>query len=203
MAGTATSAYTSVATATTPASGPTPTWTDADIGAVAIAGSSTVSGTSTTVRGSGNDIWEAADAFHFVHRSLTGDGSIEAQISSLTNTNAWAKAGVMMRESLAPNARNVFACLTPSNGIYAQVRSTTGGATTSQAGVWGASAPRWIRLVRTAGRVVAYDSTDGVTWNQFAAYDVAFGATVYVGMAVTSHDNTQLNSAVFANPAVR
>ena len=53
------------------------------------------------MRGSGSDIWERADGFRFVYRALTGDGTVEAQVASLQNTNGWAKAGVMIRESLA------------------------------------------------------------------------------------------------------
>ncbi len=36
-----------------------------------------------------------------------------------------------------------------------------------------------------------------------AAYDLGLGATVYVGLAVTSHDNSQLNTATFSSSAVR
>jgi subtilisin family serine protease/regulation of enolase protein 1 (concanavalin A-like superfamily) len=203
IADTAVSTYSGVVAGTTLGTGTPTAWLDADIGAVGLAGSSTTSGNLTTLRGSGNDVWENADGFHFVYRQLTGDGTIEAQISSLTNTNVWAKAGVMLRDSLAANARNVFACVTPANGIYAQGRTTTGGSTTSVTGVWGAQAPRWLRLTRSGTRITAFESADGITWNQFAAFDIALNATVYAGLAVTSHDNAQLNTAVFTNPALR
>ena len=50
--------------------------------------------------GTGTDIWGTADQFRFAYKSLTGDGSIVARVDSLANTDAWAKAGVMIRETL-------------------------------------------------------------------------------------------------------
>src|SRR5207248_311925 len=59
-------------------------WTDADIGTPAIAGSASYdSMTDTyTVSGSGNDIWNNADEFHFVYQQLIGDGTITAEVLS-------------------------------------------------------------------------------------------------------------------------
>jgi subtilisin family serine protease/regulation of enolase protein 1 (concanavalin A-like superfamily) len=203
IADSVTSSYSALASATTQSSGAPPAWLQADIGNVGIAGSGTISGNMATVRGSGGDIWEGADAFRFVYRQITGDCTIDAQVSSITNTHAWAKAGVMIRESLSANARNAFALVTPGNGVFAQSRLATGGATTATAGTWYATAPYWLRLVRTGTRVIAYESGNGSTWTQIAAFDLALNASIYVGLAVTSHDNTQLNTAVFTDPVIR
>jgi len=53
-----------------------------------------------TVSSSGTDIWNVGDQFRFVYKSLSGNGSIVAKVDSLVNTNVWAKAGVMIRQSL-------------------------------------------------------------------------------------------------------
>lgn len=181
---------------------PTSTWSQGDIGGVALAGSSEINGSTITVRGSGADIWETADGFRFVYRAMTGDCEVRAQVASLTNTNPWAKAGVMIRESTAANARNAFACVTAMNGSGAQARTATGAATSYTSGPW-VSAPHWVRLVRAGNRITASTSFDGVNWTQGASQDVIMGATVLVGFAVTSHDNTQLNTAVFNNAVVQ
>jgi subtilisin family serine protease/regulation of enolase protein 1 (concanavalin A-like superfamily) len=206
---TATFDHVSLGGGTTPPPPPPPpppggdSWTAADIGAAGLAGSNDATGSPLTVRGAGADIWDTADAFHFAYRTVSGDCTVEARVASLTNTNGWAKAGVMIRESLAAQARNVFACLTPANGVNAQARANPGAATTSQAGAWGTTAPQWVRLVRTGNHITAYQSSDGVAWTAFAATDVAMNAPVYVGLAVTSHDAAQLCTAVFENAAVR
>ena len=49
----------------------------------------------------GADIWGTADQFHFAYKQLSGNGSITAKVVSVSNTDAWAKAGVMIRETLA------------------------------------------------------------------------------------------------------
>lgn len=192
----------SAGSATPPPPTPTSTWTQGDIGGVGLAGSSEVNGTTITVRGSGADIWETADGFRFVYRAMTGDGEVRAQVASLSNTNPWAKAGVMIRESTASNARNVFACITAMNGSAAQARTVTGAATSYTSGPW-VTAPHWVRLVRTGSQITAYTSFDGASWTQGAPQEVSMGATVLVGFAVTSHDNSQLNTAVFTNTAVQ
>ena len=57
---------------------------------------------SYTLTGSGSDIWGNADAFNYVYQTLNGDGEIVARVVSLSNTDPWAKAGVMIRQSLDP-----------------------------------------------------------------------------------------------------
>src|SRR5262249_25602910 len=64
-----------------------------------------------TVRGSGHDIWDQSVGFHFVYRPLLGDGMVTARVvseSSIQQTDFWAKAGVMIRESLAGNSRDAY-----------------------------------------------------------------------------------------------
>ncbi len=203
VAGTEVSAYSNVAAAMTLSGGTSSGWSQADIGAVGIAGSNSTSGNTVTVRGSGSDVWGTADTFRFVYQPIAGDCVVEAQVSSITNTNGWAKAGVMIRESLAANGRNVFAFLTPQNGVAVQARPVAGGTTVSNRGSWWVTTPYWVRLVRAGGRITAFESSNGVNWSQVMAYDVALNASVYVGLAVSSHDNAQLNTTVFANPAIR
>src|SRR5439155_21744421 len=70
-------------------------WADGDIGGVGVTGSAQYSNGTFTINASGADIWGTADAFHFVSQPLSGDASIVAHVASLTNTNAWAKAGGM------------------------------------------------------------------------------------------------------------
>src|SRR5687767_8316451 len=83
-------------------------WASGDVGAVAAAGSVVVENGTFTVAGAGADVWGSADEFHYAYVPLTGDGSIVAQVAGLQNLNAWTKAGVMMRESMAADARHAF-----------------------------------------------------------------------------------------------
>src|SRR5919106_250968 len=79
-------------------------WVARDVGAPSPAGTSSLSSGTFTISASGWDIWGASDQFHFVYQQLSGDFEISARADSITNTNVWAKAGMMIRPSLASNA---------------------------------------------------------------------------------------------------
>lgn len=172
-------------------------WNEMGIGAVGPAGSGSVSGGTWTVKGSGADIWGTADAFHYVYQRLNGNAQIVARVTSLANTHAWAKAGLMIREDLTPGSRHAFICMTPSNGVSFQSRATTGGTSTS-ATTAGVVAPRWIKLGRSGDNLTAWHSADGVAWTLVGTTRViAMQPVIHVGFAITSHNNAQLGTATF------
>ena len=181
-------------------------WEHVDIGAVGLAGADDADPATRTiaVKGSGADIGGTGDAFRYLYQALSGDGVIEANVTSITNTHPWAKAGVMIRESLAVDARNVFAFATPSFGAGVQTRSILGGGTsTTNSGVAKPFAPTWVRLVRTGDTIAAFASADGSTWTTVAMSTVPMAARVYIGFAVTSHENSLLATGAFADPSIR
>jgi len=162
-----------------------------------------------TMTGSGADIWDLSglgtgfhDEFHFAYRMLTGAGSIIARVDSVQNTNAWAKAGVMIRETLDPGSKHAFACVTPANGVASQGRPDTGAASfnTAQGGI---TAPYWVKLERNiSGLFTVSHSANGSTWQPVtgaAPQNIPMGSTVYIGLAVTSHDSALTCQAVFSN----
>jgi hypothetical protein len=59
-----------------------------------------------------------------------------------------------------------------------------------------------VRLARSGNTFTASTSPDGVTWTNFATFNVPMSATASFGFAVTSHDDTQLNQTVFQDPYV-
>lgn len=169
-------------------------WVDQDIGAVGAAGSASYSAGTFDVCGAGADIWNSSDGFHFAYQTLTGDGSIIAHVMGMGSTNAWAKAGVMIRETLAPDSRYADMVLTPSNGAAFQRRTTTGGAGVSTAGPI-VTVPDWVKLDRTGNTFTASASPDGAMWTVVGT-DTITMATAYIGLAVTSHDTTVTNCAM-------
>ena len=176
-------------------------WSNGDIGAVAAAGSCALSNGIFTVSGSGADIWNSADAFQFVSEAVMGDGSITARVVSQTNTSGFAKAGVMIRETLAAGATNALMEITPSNGARFQARITTGASAVNTQGAL-VTAPYWVRVTRASGTFTGYISPDGVTWTQVSQYAISMATQAYVGLAVTSHNNGVLSTAVFDNVTV-
>lgn len=171
-------------------------WSSQQVGSPALAGSTTVGSGTITVTGSGADIWGTADAFHFAAQPLTGDGSIVARVLSQQNTDPWAKAGVMIREGTAAGARHAFCFVTPTSGVAFQRRPTTGGPTSHTSGSR-ASVPRWLRLVRAGSAITAHESADGATWTLIGSAAIGIGNPVQIGLAVTSHDDAAICTAVF------
>ena len=156
-------------------------------------GSATTDGTTYTVKGSGADIWGISDNFFFFATVLEPQEMITARVRSIGNTDVWAKAGVMIRETLDANSKHADAIVSPSRGIAFQYRAATGGASASAAQFSG-SAPIWLRVRHVepkssaAGEMLAWWSADGATWQPFCCHaPVSMLQNVYVGLAVTSH----------------
>jgi hypothetical protein len=177
-------------------------WLDMDIGNVGLTGKASFTDKTYTLSGSGADIWGITDAFHFVYQPLNGNGTIIARVVSITNTNSWAKAGVMIRENLDANARHAMVVVTSQNGVSFQRRLTTNANSSLTAGA-SAKAPYWVKLVRTRNLFNAYQSADGIKWIAISkSVTINMATSVYIGLAVTSHDNGTLNIAKFDNVSV-
>ena len=176
-------------------------WGTTDIGAVAAAGSSTLSGGIWTLRGSGADIWNASDEFRFTSQAVSGDVVITARVTGLQNTNGWAKAGVMVRETLGHTSRHAFTCLTASNGPAFQRRLTTAGSSAHTGGPT-LSAPGWVRLERVGNVFISSVSSNGATWTEIRRETISMTAAVQVGLAVTSHADGTLCTATFSDVTV-
>jgi serine/threonine protein kinase len=165
-----------------------------------------------TVTGIGVDIWETIDDFHFTCKSLHGDGSITARIDSIEDVHEWTKAGLMIRNSLDATAENVMILVTPRGRISFQYRNTKAGMTYgSYTQVKTVQLPHWVRLIRKGNLLVGEHSSDGVNWqrllpgrdpNQPLSIEIPMNETVYIGLAVTSHDPSRLAEAMISNVAV-
>lgn len=185
---------------------PPPPWQTGDIGAVGVAGSAAYSNGVFIAAGSGADIWNSADAFRYVYLPITNGSDISARVTSQGNTDPWAKAGVMIRDSLAAGSAYGLMMITPGNGFDFQSRSVNGSAAAGQtAGTALNAAPNnWVRLTQTNNSLTAYQSADGVNWTVTGApVAVTFtNSFYYVGLAVCSHNNSSLSAATFDNVTV-
>ncbi len=173
-------------------------WRDQDIGDVGAAGSAAYGNGAFTVQGSGADIWGYQDAFHFVYQPLNGNGAIVARVSSLQNTDPWAKAGVMIRQSADPGSPQAMMVMTPSNGTAFQYRVNLNGLSYSVGGPnTSATAPYWVKLVRSGTTFTSYQSANGSTWTVVGSATIPMTNAVYIGLAVTAHSYDALNTVTF------
>jgi hypothetical protein len=187
-----------LSTPLTPASLPSP-WQTSDIGAVAAAGSAAYSAGTFTVNGSGADIWGTADEFRYVYQTSTGDCEMRSRVATIQNTDVWAKAGVMIRETTVAGSMFAAVFITPGNGVSFQQRTTTGG-TAVQVQVTGITAPRYVRVLRSGSTFSGYYSSDGTTWTQIGSnVTITMASSATIGLAVTSHNDGVVCTATLDN----
>jgi len=175
-------------------------WMTQDIGSVGLPGTADYTNNMFTLVGAGADIQGTADAFRFVYATATNDCTIIARVSSVQNINSWSKAGVMIRADLDAGAANAYVAVTPGNGVTWQYRSGAGGGTTWN-NTGSLSAPYWVKLVRNTNTFTSYRSPDGTNWTQQGTATFTMAATVYIGLALTSHNSSTLGTATFDNVA--
>jgi hypothetical protein len=174
-------------------------WLVASVGAPTTAGAASVANGTYTVSGTGTDIGGKADQFTFVYRTLAGDGSIVARVTSLKQTHPLAKAGVMMRQSLSAGSPNAFAFVTASKGLGFQQRTRENGSTVARASGVAGAAPVWLKVVRQSSAITASWSVDGIAWTELGSDIVPMKGVVYIGLAVTSRTQGATAPATFTN----
>jgi regulation of enolase protein 1 (concanavalin A-like superfamily) len=172
-----------------------------DVGGPSLPGTATFAGGVYTMTASGADIWNSADQFQYAYQSLKGDGTIVARVDSLTETDPYAKAGVMIRASTDPGSMNAVMEVTGGSQTFFQFRAATGGGSSVQQGPDAQPFP-WVKLVRTGSIFTGYESTDGQTWVLVGSAFIPMSTNVYVGLAVTSHNNSALTTATFDQVAL-
>ncbi|MBC8001234.1 MAG: hypothetical protein H7X97_01485 [Opitutaceae bacterium] len=170
-------------------------WQHQDVGAVEVKGHASFDQDTFTLKGT-LDTWGTNDGFHFVWQKFNGDGQIVARVLSVENTFNHAKAGVMIRESLATDAKHAEACVTPVDGTQFLTRDQTGGATKSaKTGLDKGKLPYWVKLVRSGSIFSGYESSDGERWTLIGSTNIAMKSETLVGLVTSSHHKTVLCTA--------
>jgi hypothetical protein len=175
---------------------PTP-WKNQDIGQPGQVGSASVSNNVFTLKGSGADIWNTKDSLQFVYQTAPKNFKLTALVTAPTKTNDWAKSGLMLRDSLADNSSNAMIALLAKGRDRFQMRSSLGATTTSPADN-DSPLRAYLRLERQDTVIIGSSSSDGQTWLERGRVTLALGASPVVGLALTSHDDTQLSTATFS-----
>jgi len=188
-------------------------WIGEDIGDT-LPGSTTVAPDGTiTIVGDGGDIWGGNDAFHYFHTPasspVSGEFDAVVRLVSQQNTNPWAKAGIMARESTAANSRHVHTSATPGNGITQQWRDNNGGGSGWQdiripGSPNSGAAPFWLYLGRRGNTFTSKWAPDvGGTPGWWSAgqnhTNNNMPSDLLLGLSVTSHNNKVTSTCVFDN----
>jgi hypothetical protein len=159
-----------------------------------------------TIIGSGG-AWRLHEAFQFVYRRLRGDGVITARVVYVMNTyptaftDPWARAGVMIRETL--NCDSPFAMSAMTAGHGAEFRwCEISGDQRDNSLTDGLSVPYWVRIERSGYGFESYFSPDGQNWTRQGGTQIQMPKTVYIGLAVMSQADSELCRAEFDNVTI-
>lgn len=143
------------------------------------------------------DMWTTADRASFHAREWTGDGEFVIHLPSMDAGHAFAKAGLMLRESSAAGSRHAFICRAwHGQGLSFQRRTSANGTTVA---THRANTPwEWLRLVRSGDTVTASASFDGHSWLPIGSATYAsLAATLHVGPAASSYNGNSPVAGAF------
>lgn len=137
------------------------------------------------------------DRFTFVHRQLTGDGSLTARVASMNGRLAqgraalapWAKAGLIVKDGTRPGSTYAAVMLTGAHGVRMQHDYTHDRAGSAGGG------PRWLRLTRTGNTITGAESTDGAQWTGVGTVRLdRLPSTVEIGLFAASPQYAEIVS---------
>jgi hypothetical protein len=151
-----------------------------------------------TVKSSGYDTRIPPDTFYYVYQPVSGNSTIIAKVNTLQPTNPNAMGGIMFRESLDPNSSFAALVVNPTGTLLVSRQGTSKPAYKGRKG----SAPTWLKLVRNSNVFTASYSSDGLTWNTLWETTITMVNNVYVGLSLTSHDVTLINTSTFSGVSV-
>lgn len=151
-----------------------------------------------TITGSGANIWNDHDDFHYVWKRLTGNFIVTMQAQFVgQGVQAHRKLGWMVRTSLATDSPNVSTGIHGDGLVSLQFRRSAAGKTEEiVAPVTHADVIQLERKGNTYRMAVA---RFGDPFQVVQVEDLALGDEVYVGLAVCSHDDNVIEQAVFHN----
>jgi regulation of enolase protein 1 (concanavalin A-like superfamily) len=118
-------------------------------------------------------------------------------VTSQSNTDLWAKSGIMIKQSTTSGSSYALLAVTPGNGITFQHNynsSVSGGSYTFPGA--------WLKLTRAGSTITAYSSADGITWTQVGTTTISMSDPVTVGIFVCSHNSGALNTSTFDNVSI-
>jgi M6 family metalloprotease-like protein len=160
-------------------------WQKATIGSVSSSDFVAHSGTNFYMETYGNTVGGSGDNFTFTYQLLNGDGTYIAHLGNY-NTLESQRTGIMIRESLQPDAAFSAIAKIDMGGAIVQQRASSGGLTqdnpNDQKNLHIYELHNWLKIVRSGNVIVSSVSKDGVTWYEIGNQNISMASQVYVGL---------------------
>jgi hypothetical protein len=174
-------------------------WLSCDVGDAAIPGSFSGAKGKFTITASGSDIWNTSDGLRYGYQYVNGDCEMYTKVESLEGSNEWAKAALLIRESLGGGSKVAMVFVSTRNGVASHQRVVPNEPMQWVDGKRDIKAPCWIKLIRKGDSFNFSYSGDGTNWAPVGNIELAMNRNIFIGFGVTSHDNSQTAKAVFSN----
>ena len=149
----------------------------------------------------GGDIAGATDSAGIAVQSLSGDFDLRVRVESMTITDPYATAGLVVRSSQDANATFAGAFAgSPTVGSFFRSRQGTGANASMAAprGGYPVNHPRtWLRMRRSGSELTGFGSMDGTNWTILGAASISMPVSVAVGLTVSGRDTNAVALARF------
>jgi hypothetical protein len=171
-----------------------------DVGVTGLTGSAVHTGeapgqpASLSLQGAGADVWDTADSFVFAHIPFRTNVTVTTEVQAFDAAHPFAKAGVMIRDGLAPDAAHVILSVKPNNEIEFMTRMCAGCETTYLGGMQ-VTLPVSLTLTRNGNVISAEVRLNDGSVSQLGTVTLDLAGPVHAGAVVTSHDVGQFGTA--------
>ena len=176
--------------------------TGGDIGNPQIPGSYFINDETYVVQSNGTSMGGTGDSLHFVCAPLCGDGELTVYLADMIAADDWAKAGVMIRQSLTTGSPYAAAVLTADNGAVFEARDAEGAEALTE-GDNAYDVPLYLRIIRRGDTFTGYCSLDGVNWILQGSATVDMGPDVYIGLCSAADSSVNACIGIFQELAFR
>ncbi len=174
-----------------------------DIGNPAIKGSTEFSDGQYRITGAGVNIWGKQDQFQYVWREITGNFTVLATMRFLGEGAEHRKAGIMVRQSIDPDATYADVLIHGSGMPGLQWRSKPGENTnTFDLPIDGPGGTFKVKLVRAGVKIYMSIGRDGAEPQKIANTEVSFHDPVLVGLVVCSHQADAATTVLFSDVSI-
>lgn len=171
-----------------------------DIGNPFLSGNACFSSNKYSIYGNGTDIWDKIDQFYYLYRNYNGEDTITAKVSAMDNTNEWAKAGIMLRDGTAQDAKFVMVANHPDNSVSMHWRKIDGKIVAYNGSKLAASTiAKYLKIVKSDSNYSGYYSADNLSWTKISTVSNFTMQSPLVGLCVTSHDVAKICNVAFTN----
>ncbi len=173
-------------------------WEATDVGGATPGGLRAGADGRWSIWGGGRDVFGTRDDFRFVSQQASGADGLWTRLDAMDATDQFAKAGVMWRESLDPDAAHLLLHALPDGRVVFAHRDQAGGSTAEET-LAVSGFPVGLGMTREADELSLHFTDGSGQWQSVTRPDPGF-VDGRIGLAVLAHDDKALSRALVAAP---